>query len=216
MILRRTVCALALPALPLALFAASLVSPTDSTKNAVQLRAAAAHGPAWAGAALLELLAAALMPLAVFGLVEAVRNRGTALATLGGLFGALGTLGMAAIAFRHAFIYGLAGIGGAQALHTLDRVDHTFGPAVFPLMVLGPIAFIVLSSAIARAGVAPRWVIGGAIVFFVSDMLPIPAAEIVQMLLGLVTFGTIAGRLLRQTGATASTPVPTNVQPAGA
>jgi hypothetical protein len=214
--LRRTACALALPAYPLVLLAGTLVSPTDSTKNAVQLRAAAAHGPAWAAASLLELLAAVLMPLAVFGLVQAVRSRGTALASLGGLFGALGTAGMAAIAFRHMFVYGLAGTDPAPALHALDRVDHTFGPAVFPLMVAGPIAFIVLAGAIARAGIAPRWVVAGAVAFFVADMLPIPGAEMLQMLIGLTTFGVITHRLLTQTRSAAPSSVATHVQPAGA
>ena len=51
--IRRIACALALPALPLALLASTLVSPTDSTRNAAQLRAATAHGQAWAAAAVL-------------------------------------------------------------------------------------------------------------------------------------------------------------------
>jgi hypothetical protein len=214
--LRRIVCALALPAFPLALLAAALVSPTDSTEDAVQLRTAAAHGPAWTAAALFELLAAVLIPLAVFGLVDAVRGRGTALASLGGLFGALGTVGMASIALRHAFVYGLAGIDPAQALHTLDRVDDTFGPVVFPLMLLAPVTWIVLAGAVARAGIAPRGVIAGAAAFLVADMLPIPAAEIVQTAIGLATFGVIAHRVLGQTRPAAPSPARSRVQPAGA
>lgn len=189
---RRIVCALALPALPLALLAGTLVSPTDSTDNAVQLRAASTHGSAWAAAALCELLAAVAMPLAVAAVVHAVRRRGATLATVGGGLGILGTVGMAAIAFRHIFIYGMAAIGHAQALHALDRVDHAFGPVVLPLMFLGPIAFVVLAGAAARAGIAPRWVPVGAFVFFVADMLPIPGAEVVQQLIGIATFAVLA------------------------
>jgi hypothetical protein len=33
------------------------------------------------------------------------------------------------------------------------------------------------------------------VLFFVSDMLPIPAEEIVQMLIGIATFGYVALRL---------------------
>jgi hypothetical protein len=205
---RRTVCALALPAFPVLLLAGTLTSPTDSTTNSVQLHAAAAHGPAWVAAALLELLATAVIPFAVAGVVHAVRGRGAALASVGALLGVLGTVGMAAIAFRHVFIYGLAGIDQAQALHSLDRVDHTFGIVVLPLMFLGPIAFVVLASAAARAQLAPRWLPLGALVFFVSDMLPIPGAEIVQTIVGITTFGVLARAILVEpdTGRSARTP----------
>lgn len=189
---RRIACGLALPALPLALLAGTLVSPTDSTDNAAQLRAAAAHGPAWAAAAVLELVAAVLMPLAVAALVRAVRGRGVTLATVGGALGILGTLGMAAIAFRHVFIYGMATTDRAQALHALERVDHVFGPVVLPLMFLGPVAFVVLSAAAVRGRLAARWVPAGAFVFFVADMLPFPGAEIVQQLIGIATFTALA------------------------
>lgn len=189
---RRLVCALALPAFPLALLAGSLVSPTDSTDNAVQLRAASAHGTAWAAAAAFELLAAAVMPLAVAAVVHAVRGRGAALATAGGALGVLGTVGMAGIAFRHVFVYGMSTIGQAQALHALDRVDHAFGPVILPLMFLGPIAFVVLAAAAARARIAPRWVPVGAFLFFVADLLPLPGAEVVQQLIGIATFVVLA------------------------
>lgn len=194
--LRRTACALALPAFPLTLLAATLISPTDSTKNTVQLAAARTHGPAWAGAATLELLATALIPLAVAAIVHAVRGRGAALANTGAVLGILGTLGMAAIAFRHVFIYGLAAIDRAQALHALDRVDHTFGTLVLPLMFFAPVAFIVLAGAAVRAKIAPRWVPVAAFVFFVSDMLPIPGAEIIQQLVGITTFAVLARAVL--------------------
>ena len=189
---RRIACALALPALPLALLASTLVSPTDSTQNAAQLRAASAHGSAWAAAALLELLAAVVMPLAVAGLVQAVRGRGASLATVGGALGVLGTVGMAAIAFRHVFVYGMATIDRAQALHALDRVDHTFGLIALPLMFFGPIAFVVLACAAARAGIVSRWVPVGTVVFFVADRLPIPGAEVVQQVIGIATVAVLA------------------------
>ena len=189
---RRIACALALPALPLALLASTLVSPTDSTQNATQLDAASAHGSAWAAAAILELLAAIVMPLAVAGLVQAVRSRGAVLATVGGALGVLGTVGMAAIAFRHAFVYGMATTDRAQALHALDRVDHVFGLIALPLMFFGPIALVVLAGAVARAGIVSRWVPVATFVFFVADMLPIPGAEVVQQVIGITTFVVLA------------------------
>jgi hypothetical protein len=193
---RHTVCALALPAFPLALLAGSLVGPTDSTDNATQLVAAAHHGAAWSAAALLELLAAVLLPLAVAGIVQGVRERGATLASVGGLLGVLGTIGMAAIGFRHVFVYGLASVDRAQALHALDRIDDVFGPPVLLAMFCAPLALIVLAFAAARAGLVARWLPALAILFFVSDMLPIPAAEELQGVLGIGTFGAIAYALL--------------------
>jgi hypothetical protein len=195
--LRRNVCAVALPAFPLALLVSTLISPTDSEANVEQLRAAAGHGSAWQAAALLELLAAALMAFAVAGVVSLVRHRGKGLASAAGVFGVLGTLGVAAIGFRHLFIYGLAGADSATALHVLDRIDNSAGAAALPLMFAGPIALILISAATARAGFAPRWVTLGAILFFITDMLPIPAAEELQGVIGLATFGTVAVGMLR-------------------
>jgi hypothetical protein len=193
----RAACALALPAFPLVLLASALVVPTDSTENAVQLRAAAAHGPAWIAAALLELLAAALLPFGVAAVTGAVRGRGRRLAVAGGVLGVLGSLGMAAISFRHAFVYGLADDGRSGALHALDRVDGAVGPIVLPLMFAAPIAIVLLAGAAARAAIAPRWLPAGAFAFFVVDMLPLPAAEELQGLLGIATLATLARGLLR-------------------
>jgi hypothetical protein len=209
---RRIACALALPAFPLALLASTLVSPTDSTENAVQLHAAAAHASAWAVAASFELLAAVVMPLAVAAVVHAVRGRGATLANVGGAFGVLGTVGMAAIAFRHVFIYGMATLDQAQALHALDRVDHVFGPVVLPLMFLGAIAFVVLGAAAARAGIAPRWVPVGALLFLAADMLPIPGAEVVQQVVGIVTF-TVLARVVVAASADATPERPRSAVP---
>lgn len=194
--LRRHACALALPAIPLALLAATLVSPTDSTDNAVQLQVAAAHAGRWQGAALLELLTAALFPLAAGGIVHLVRARGAALAHLGAILAGLGALGMTSIALRHLFIYGLTAADRGVAGQVLDRLDTHAGAIAFPLMMAAPLAWIVLSGAAARARLVSRWVVIGAVAFMISDMLPIPAAEEIQALVGMLTFGTIAVRML--------------------
>ncbi len=193
----RLACTFALPAFPLALLAGTLVAPTDSTANADQLRAAAAHGGAWQASALLELLAAALLPFAVAGAVRAIRGRGATLARVSGVFGVLGTLGMTMIAARHLFIYGLAGSDMTTALHALDRMDNGAGTIALPLMFGGPLALITLTAAAVRAGAAARWTVPGALLFVIGDMLPIPGAEILQGALGAAVFGTVAARLLR-------------------
>jgi hypothetical protein len=194
---RRRACAVALPGIPLALLVGTLISPTDSTNNASQLRAAAAHGVRWDIAAFFELLAAALLPLAAAGVVSLVRQRGGRLATAGAALAGLGSIGLAAIGLRHLFIYGLATTPQATALHVLDRIDHAAGPVILPCMLAGPIALIVLVSAAARARYVPRWTIAAAVLFFISDSLPIPAAEEIQGVIGIATFTAVALRLLR-------------------
>jgi hypothetical protein len=195
--LRRRACALALPGIPLALLVGSLLAPTESIDNGDQLRAAAAHAGRWQASALLELLTAALFPLAAAGIVHVVRRRGAALAHAGALFAGLGTLGMTSIALRHLFVYGLTATDHASALRVLDRLDDHAGAIAMPLMIAGPLTWIVLSGAAARAGLVSRWVVPGAIAFAIVDMLPIPAAEELQSLVGLAVFGAIAFALLR-------------------
>jgi hypothetical protein len=194
--IRRLAPPVALIGIPFALLVGSFVSPTDSTDNAPQLRAAAAHGARWEIAAFLELLAAVLFPLAAVAVVRVVRERGYAWATAAAALAGLGSMGMAGIAFRHLFVYGLATAPQPTALHALDRVDNTAGPIVMLCMFAGPFALIALTVAASRAGLASRLTIAGAVVYFVSDMLPIPAAEEIQGVIGLVTFGYLALRML--------------------
>jgi hypothetical protein len=207
--LRRRACAVALPGIPLALLAGALVAPTESIDNAVQLRAAADHAGRWQGAALRELLTAALFPLAAAGIVHLVRRRGSGLAHLGALAAGLGTLGMTAIALRHLFIYGLTAADPASALQVLDRLDNHAGAIAMPLMIAGPLAWVLLAGAAARAGLVSRWVVAGAVLFAFSDSLPIPAAEEIQGIVGLATFGAIAVSLLRLDDAQWESPAET-------
>jgi hypothetical protein len=68
-------------------------------------------------------------------------------------------------------------------------------------MFAGPLALIALTAAAVRAGLVPRWTIAGAVLFFISDSLPIPAAEEIQGVIGLVTFAAVTLRLLTLTSA---------------
>jgi hypothetical protein len=206
---RRRACAIALPGIPTVLLVGTLIAPTDSTRNGVQLRAAAAHGVRWNLAAFCELLAAALFPLAAVGVARVVRERGCGLATVGSALAGLGSIGLAAIGLRHLFIYGLATAPQNAALHALDRLDHAAGPVIFPCMLAGPVALLVLVVSAARAGYLTRWAIAGTVLFFVADMLPIPAAEEIQGLAGIATFVFVAMRLLaRDTTESRVTPAP--------
>lgn len=182
----------ALPLFPIVLLAADLVSPTDSTDNGDQLVAAAAHGGAWQAAALLELLSAIILPIAVAVAVRGVSGR---LAAASRVLGVLGGIGMTLIAARHFFIYALTAVAHPSGLSVLDRMDNSAADVAILFMFAGPISLIVLAGALVRAGVVGRAVIAGAVLFFVSDMLPIPAEEVVQMLIGIATFGYVALRL---------------------
>ena len=194
--IRRRASALALPGIPFVLLVGAVVSPTDSDSNAPQLRAAAAHRVQWNIAAFLELLTAALFPLAAVAVARIVRERGRGAATAGATLAGLGTIGMASIGLRHLFIYGLATTPQATALHVLDRIDHAAGLVILPCMFAAPFGLILLTVAAVRAGLVHRVAIVGAVLFFISDSLPIPAAEEIQGVLGLATFGYLAVRAL--------------------
>jgi hypothetical protein len=66
-------------------------------------------------------------------------------------------------------------------------------------MFAGPFALIGVAIAAARAGLVSRWVIAAAVFFFVADMLPIPAAEELQGLIGIVTFAVVAAGMTGRT-----------------
>lgn len=196
--IRRLAAAAALPGIPVAFLIATLLSPTDSTENATQLRAAAAHGVRWDVAAFFELLAAALLPLAAAGVARMVQERGRNLATAGAAVAGLGTIGIASIGLRHLLVYGLATQPEASALHVLDRIDDATGPIVLACMLAGPVALTLLVAAAARARLVPSWTIAAAVVYFVSDSFTLPGGEVIQSLVGLATFGFVARALLQR------------------
>ena len=197
-----------------ALLIATVLAPTDSHANSEQLRAALAHPGRMQAAAWLEIAAGILAPVAVLTLMHVVRGRGARLAHAGGILGVLGSVGMSLIGVHRLFIVALAQQGGDRAGAVLDRLDH-LAPAIIVLFFALPIAFVLLAAACVRNGLAPRRVLAGAVVFLVLDSAPVPGAELLQLALGLATFGWLARRISaltdRQwTGADPSTaePVP--------
>ncbi len=195
--LRRVTCAIALPGFPLALLIGSLVSPTDSTNNADQLAAVVTHPGHWQAAALLELLAAALVPFAVAGVIHLVQRRGAGLANAAAVLGVLGALGMASIGLRHLFIGALSAARDPGGSSVLDALDNQVGIILFPLMLALPIAWILLAGAAARARFVSRWLVLGAVIYALVDNFPLPFAEQIQGLVGILTFGAIAAAMLR-------------------
>jgi hypothetical protein len=209
---RRRAGAASIVAFFVALLAATLLEPTDSHANVDQLRAAVAHPGLMQAAAWLEITAGVLAPVAVLTLMHVVRGRGARLAHIGGVLGVLGAVGMALIGVHRLFVVALAQQGGDRAGAVLDRLDH-LAPAIIVLFFALPIAFVLLAVAGVRNGLAPRPVLAGAVVFLVIDMAPLPGAELIQLVLGLVTFGWLARRIgamtdLEWAGANAVAPEP--------
>jgi predicted membrane channel-forming protein YqfA (hemolysin III family) len=194
---RRRAGALSLVALFPALLVSTAIDPLgDNHDNTTQLHNAIGHSGAVVASAALELLAAALAPVAVLWLVQLVNDRGRVLANIGGVLGIAGALGMALIGLHELFIAALADTDPAHGTAILDRLDHLAGPVV--VLFFGvPIALVLLAIAAHRAHLVPTWVPALAGLFFIADFTPIPEAEIIQLLLGLAAFGTIAFRALR-------------------
>ncbi len=183
-----------------ALLTATALEPTDSHTNAGQLQAAAAHAARMQASAWLEIVAGVLAPVVVLTLMHAIRDRGRRLAHIGATLGLAGAVGMTFIGLHQLFIVALAQRGGAGAGAVLDRLDH-LAPAVVALFFAMPVGLVVLAAAAVRAGLATRLVLAGALLFLVIDMVPVPAAEIVQLTLGLVTFASIGRSILATTDA---------------
>lgn len=186
---------------PAVMFVALLVSTAldplgENHDNAVQLGKAVGHSSAVVASAAFELIAAALAPVAVLWLVQLVRGRGRTLATIGGVLGVLGAVGMTLIGIHQLFIAALADTDRARGVAVLDKLDHLAGPLPI-LFFLTPIALVLLAVAIHRAGLVSVWVPAAAGLFFVIDFVPIPGAEVIQLLLGLAVFAAIAFNALR-------------------
>lgn len=193
---RRRLGAASIVAFFLVLLAGGIIAPTDSHKNADQLAAAATHPARVQAMAWLAIVASMLAPVVVLTLVHLVRRRGVVLAHLGAIVGIVGSIGMAAIGVHALFVIAIAQRGGSSGVAVLDRLNH-LAPAMLVLFFLLPLALVLLAGAAARAGLAGRWVVAGAIAFLVADQLPLPGVEVVQQLIGLAVFGSLARRILR-------------------
>jgi hypothetical protein len=189
------------PASPIALFVALLVSTAfdplgDNHDNAVQLHKATGHSGAVVASAAFELVAAAVTPVAVLWLVQLVRGRGRGLANAGGVLGVAGAVGMTMIGVHQLFVAALADVDASNGVTVLNKLDHLVGPLPV-LFFFVPLALVLLAIAVHRAGLVPLWVPVAAGVFFVVEFTPIPGAELIQLLVGLGVFATIALRSLQ-------------------
>lgn len=183
----------------LTMLATSLVDPLeDSASAGVQLSVMGAHRAAVQRLAWLELLSALLFVGVVMALVGLTRRRGTGLGNLGAGIGACGAIGLSMISLHHFFLLSLLTADRATALEVSQRLDALVGPALLPFLFAGPISLVLLCAAVARAHLVPWTCFAGALAFAFIDMVPgLPHAEVIQMLLGLVTFGWIAVQMVR-------------------
>jgi hypothetical protein len=134
------------------LLASTLIEPTDSHSNSVQLKAAVLHSGAMQAAAWCEILAGLLAPVVVLTLMHIVRGRGVVLAHAGGILGILGSVGGALIGLHGLFIVALAGRADAIAVVRGGLAPHW----VIPVAVL----FLLADSRRCRERKSSRWFSG--------------------------------------------------------
>ncbi len=205
---RRWAGAFCLVALFLTMLATSLGDPLDdSAPVRQQLSVMASNQGTVQRLAWLELLSAVLFFGVVMTLVGLTRRRATGLGNAGGLIGACGAVGLAMISVHHFFLLALLTSDHSTAVAVSHRLDALVGPALLPLLFAGPISLVLLCAAVVRAGLVPWACFVGALVFAFVDMVPgLPDAELIQMLVGLATFGWIGVQMVRVAPAPAAGP----------
>jgi hypothetical protein len=195
---RRWTAAIALPATFAALIASTLLDHlNESGPIAAQVTATRADPSAVATLGLVEMLAAALLGLAVLGLVGEIRSRGHVLATAAGVVGVLGVVGMTAISVNHLQLAAGAAVDPAHTAAVIDRM-HASIVVIVPLFFAAPIALLLLAIAARRARLAPLWGFVLLVAFFVIDLIPVlPGGELIPLVLGLAGSLGVASRLVR-------------------
>ncbi len=196
---RRIAGALTLPAMFLALLATGPLDPLDDNgSNAEQLRLAAGQLARLQTLALVEVAASILLVGVVLAFAGRTRSRGQVLGNIGVALGVPGALAMVLIALHHVLLGVLASQPLAIGTQVLAGLDAAVMPFLLPLMFCGPISLAVLALAGWRAGFVPLPALVFALLFGITDWLPmLPGGELIPLLFGLVGFGWTAVVLLR-------------------
>jgi hypothetical protein len=204
--LRRRAGAVSLVGMFTALILSSLTDPLGAKHdNAADLRDAAGHLGALQASSMLELLAAMFAIGAIAAFLGVVRQRGAGLANGGAVIGIPGCVGMALIGAHGLFLDALVRSHASNSLQILDQLQTAAGPVQILFFAM-PVAVVLLIAAAVRARIAPMAVFVLAVAFFVADSIPgLPGGEFVALAIGLITFGWIAGRIVRLTGPTTAT-----------
>ena len=189
--------AICLPALPLTLLITNLIYPQVDHTPEAELAAAVADPPGAQMSAFTYLGAAALSIGVTMAIVGAVRGRGAGLANAGAVLGVLGGVGMSAIGIHQLFIAAFAESGSADTQEILGKLGAMVGP--LPILFFAtPLAMLVLIASAARARFVPKTAAALMVPFVLADKLPIPNAELLQMVLGLFVFGWVGWCLLNR------------------
>lgn len=211
---RRWAGALCLVAFFLVMLATTLSDPVENSDPVrAQLATIASQRATVQRLAWLELLAALLFVGVVMTLVGLTRRRGTGLGNAGAVVGVCGAIGMSMISLHHFFLIALVDANQSTAVAVSDRLDALVGPALFPFLFAAPISLVLLCAAVARARLVPWTCFAGAVVFALIDLVPgVPHAEVIQMLVGLVTFGWVAVQMIRWAPARQTSPTMATTQ----
>jgi hypothetical protein len=182
---RRRVAGVALIGATLTLLASEIVGPHGASSNAELLDQVAGDKSGWVVATLLMLVSTILFVPAVMGVLHLVRDRAPVIGHVAGAVGILGALGHMAYVCYALFVAELADGGSrSQMVTVLDDLDSGLAAVVMPLIMSFAIAVLLMSIALYRARVAPRWV-----------MLATIAAVVIE--LGAPT-GTLAAAVIKQ------------------
>ena len=213
----RTATGLAVIGFPLAGLSAALIDSHEGTDTpAAELyEIAAAHSDAIFVSALVFMLSAVLTVPAAFGLMSAVRDRGTTLARIGAAFMTLGAFGHMGFATWQIMITRVPADADRPAmLAYLERQNGATTAVLLPLLLSIVVGVVLMVIALYRAGLVPRW-------FFVTTMAMV-AFDLVLNSTSLqnskaplvfvwaaftVLFGYLGGRLLGNSRTTDDAPV---------
>ena len=189
--IRRLVGAISIVGLFGSLIEATAIDPLDdSASPAQQLVQTAAHLPAVQSLAVLELLMAVFATGTIFTIVGAVRGRGVALASAGGVVGALGVVGMTLIAANHLFMVGLVGAGSPAGVLDSFRASAGF---VMPLFFATPVALLLLAASAWRAHLTTWIPFAVVALFFALDLVKfLPGGELIPLIVGFAGYSAIA------------------------
>lgn len=145
-----------------------------------------------------EFAGAVLFLAGVLFLARATRGRGSGWGSAGVVTGILGAAGLGIIAM-HSFVdAALAQTPIASAVATEQAMQAYAGWLIFPLMICQPVAVALFAVALWREGTVRQWVAASGAAVLVVSVLPVPAAGIISLAIGLVVAVAAVHGVLRE------------------
>lgn len=207
----------ALFAAMLADLAQAVVDPVNSSEGARFVAGATDHHGRMVAAAILVLVSALCIAPGVVGLARLLERRGRYLGRAAMVLAYMGALGHAVLAGLYLVWAAMPAATGAQTelIAAIDRANESPSVAVLaPFIFAFPVSLVVFLVAMARGGLAPRWVLVPALAAPVVAAVgpgdePVPT--VVALVLLLVASCGLAARLLAGTRLESSDPVSATV-----